>query len=54
MAVDRELQLQEAQKKITLKEGEIIKMEAEVSKLQEQVWHNNRDICVWKCVLLEG
>jgi hypothetical protein len=54
MAVDRELQLQEAEKKITLKEEETFKMEAEVAKLQEQVWHNDRDICVWKCVLLEG
>jgi hypothetical protein len=54
MAVDRELQLQEAQKKITLKEEETFKMEAEMSKLQEQVWHNDRHICVWKCVQLEG
>jgi hypothetical protein len=46
MAVKREVQLQESHKDKKAKEQEIATLRVEMANLQEQVWHNERDVCV--------
>jgi hypothetical protein len=46
MAVDRELEIHDCQDRITAKDREILMLQFELARMKEQVWHNERDICV--------
>ena len=48
MAVNRELQLQDSQQESASKDREICTLQFELSKLQEQVWHSDRNIFVFE------
>ena len=48
MAMDRELELEECHREKKTKDEEIQRLEMELSKLQEQVWHSDRNIFVFE------
>jgi hypothetical protein len=48
MAVDRELELHQYQDATATKDSEITSLKFELARMKEQVWHNERDICVFE------
>jgi hypothetical protein len=48
MAVDRELQVHDYRGETAVKDRKILSLELELARMKEQVWHNERDICVFE------
>jgi hypothetical protein len=46
MAVDWELELHEYQERTAAKDSDILSLQFQLARMKEQVWHNERDICV--------